>query len=306
MCEIIAVNDGSTDHSASLLEAWQSRLPHLVVLHKTNGGCASARAHGLAHARGTYVSFIDPDDWVHTSMHNVLTALARSSEADIVQCGYVRFYEDTQSYVTQKEPSVLNTHQGVTRNTAQIQALAVDSDVAIWRRLYKTSFLRRHNISFNPRYARYDDTPFHFQTMVLCESFAWTKEPLYYYRLQRPGQSVGVNDERLYVHFDIFQQLHEFCMQHPHIKAHVWLLIVQWRAHIWSLLRIREDLFEVYLHKTLAQTRTVLTYCSFAQALRASMKNKPFCLLFAWMTLARCSRGYASLCSWKKRIQTWL
>ena len=63
--EVVMVNDGSTDDSLQRLEEWRSRKPSLVrILSKPNGGQASARNLGLAHASGEWVTFTDPDDWI--------------------------------------------------------------------------------------------------------------------------------------------------------------------------------------------------------------------------------------------------
>ncbi len=60
---MVAVDDGSTDASRKILEQWQQRRPDLVrVLHQPNDGQASARNAGLSVARGTWVTFTDPDD----------------------------------------------------------------------------------------------------------------------------------------------------------------------------------------------------------------------------------------------------
>ena len=61
--QVIAVDDGSTDDSGAILEAWQRRRPELVtVVSKPNGGLPSARNAGLPHVRGEWVTFTDPDD----------------------------------------------------------------------------------------------------------------------------------------------------------------------------------------------------------------------------------------------------
>ena len=62
--EIIAVDDGSTDNSLSILEKYAQSHPNIYVFHKENGGVSSARNLGLDHIHGEYVFFVDSDDWV--------------------------------------------------------------------------------------------------------------------------------------------------------------------------------------------------------------------------------------------------
>src|SRR5262249_52777124 len=61
--EIIIVDDGSIDGSGAIADSWANRYPCVRVIHKTNGGCASARSAGLHAAKGEFIGFVDGDDW---------------------------------------------------------------------------------------------------------------------------------------------------------------------------------------------------------------------------------------------------
>lgn len=63
--EVLAVNDGSTDHSPALLERFACREPRLRVLHRPHAGIAAALNAGLACARGSLVARMDADDTAH-------------------------------------------------------------------------------------------------------------------------------------------------------------------------------------------------------------------------------------------------
>ncbi|GKG93725.1 glycosyltransferase family 2 protein [uncultured Desulfovibrio sp.] len=63
--EVLAVDDGSTDHSPALLEAAARREPRLRVLRRPHQGIAATLNAGLAAARGRYLARMDADDTTH-------------------------------------------------------------------------------------------------------------------------------------------------------------------------------------------------------------------------------------------------
>lgn len=62
--EVICVDDGSTDRSGAICDAWARRYPHMTVIHQANRGVGAARNAGFAASRGTYIAWVDPDDYV--------------------------------------------------------------------------------------------------------------------------------------------------------------------------------------------------------------------------------------------------
>jgi glycosyltransferase involved in cell wall biosynthesis len=95
--EVVMVNDGSTDDSLQRLEEWRSRKPSLVrILSKPNGGQASARNLGLAHASGEWITFTDPDDWIGNDyLSEVDHFLGLNPTADLVATNRRLVHEST-------------------------------------------------------------------------------------------------------------------------------------------------------------------------------------------------------------------
>ena len=88
--EIIFVDDGSTDNSGRMLDEIAKRDHRVRVLHRKNGGTASARNAGMEAASGTYLMFMDDDDRIpKTCVEEFLSAI-RGSDTDIVIGGYRR------------------------------------------------------------------------------------------------------------------------------------------------------------------------------------------------------------------------
>ena len=95
--EVIVVNDASVDETAAVLDGLMAADVRLKVLHLAeNVGVHAARAHGLRVAAGSYVGFVDSDDWIAPQMYEVLRGEAARSAADIVVCGATTVLSDDQ------------------------------------------------------------------------------------------------------------------------------------------------------------------------------------------------------------------
>lgn len=77
--QLIFVDDGSTDNSAAVIKKYADIHPNIEYYYKVNGGQASARNLGLEKAKGTWVSFADPDDFVSEDyLYSALSSRTKS------------------------------------------------------------------------------------------------------------------------------------------------------------------------------------------------------------------------------------
>lgn len=84
--EILLIDDGSSDRSLSYCLEWAKKDARILVHHQENSGASSARNKGLSLATGTYVLFVDGDDWIEAEMVEVLYRQAKKYDADVVCC----------------------------------------------------------------------------------------------------------------------------------------------------------------------------------------------------------------------------
>jgi len=92
--EILLINDGSTDNSGMICEAWQEQDKRIRVIHKQNEGSSYARKTGVENATAEYVTFVDADDWIDENMYVNMMNTLLSTGLDIVQCSVCEVFED--------------------------------------------------------------------------------------------------------------------------------------------------------------------------------------------------------------------
>lgn len=111
--EIIVVDDGSTDQTKKIVQDMNDA--RIRYFYKENGGIASTRNYAISKATGTYISFIDADDYMELDTIASLVKKAKEEDSDMVVCEYRFVYkthqQDMQSYdfkpISLKEDSSL-------------------------------------------------------------------------------------------------------------------------------------------------------------------------------------------------------
>ena len=98
--ELILVNDGSTDNSGVVCDDYAKKDTRIKVIHKYNGGLSSARNAGLYVAKGEYIGFVDPDDYIDKNMYEKLYRLCIDNNSDIAIC---RFNREINGKIQNKE-----------------------------------------------------------------------------------------------------------------------------------------------------------------------------------------------------------
>lgn len=96
--EIIVINDGSTDNSGIICQEYAQKDNRIIYIEKENGGLSDARNVGLDKMTGSYVTFIDSDDWVESDYVEVLYNKLIEYQADIAIGNYYSYNEDEAMY----------------------------------------------------------------------------------------------------------------------------------------------------------------------------------------------------------------
>lgn len=178
--ELILVDDGSTDDSGDICEAYSATDERIKVIHQKNGGVSSARNMGIELSSGKYIAFIDGDDYISEYYLETLYNMLVNNDADMsVQIYY-------NMYPTGREKSVKENINKIMPAWEFIEFEILDGrDTSPCVKLYKSDIIKKHNIRFDENITNLEDMLFLFNYLQVGKSVCYDTGMVNYYRIIR-------------------------------------------------------------------------------------------------------------------------
>ena len=184
--ELLVVDDGSTDRTGEVLDSLAERDYRISVFHTANGGAPAARNLALDNARGTYVMFMDADDWIEPHMLRDMVAMA---EKDQLELAISAFYIDT--YYGKDNEHFSEVKGCETRTYGSRQEFRADAWRLFdknqlyppWNKLFLRSRIEELGLRFRPTF--WDDFPYVLDFIRDVERVGVTDRAYYHFIRQR-------------------------------------------------------------------------------------------------------------------------
>ena len=213
--EVLLVNDGSTDSSGIICQEYVERDSRFRYFEKDNGGVASARNLGLEHSEGTYITFIDSDDWVEQNYLDVLYTALKENDTDVAISTYKRFAQDSVFYLrsySKENDEFLNIGKRNRNSFLEILPKLGELDhsfYSISSKLIKRKIIG--NLLFDEQVSYAEDLNFFFHLYLGVESVVYVRDYTYIYRTHDASTSQNVNElkalQELEIYKSMFQQI---------------------------------------------------------------------------------------------------
>lgn len=183
--EIIIVNDGTPDDSIEKIQSLIDENDNIKLVVQENKGLSEARNAGLRCATGTYVWFVDSDDWISRSSIRIIKEY--SSRFQATECFFANVITVDEMTGTEKRQSAPCEYYD--KEITGDKFLTVSKFITpIQKYIFKRDFLLRHNAFFVPNMF-HEDVELTMRLMPHISSMVVIREYLYYY-LQRGNGNI--------------------------------------------------------------------------------------------------------------------
>ncbi|MBS6642769.1 MAG: glycosyltransferase family 2 protein [Clostridiaceae bacterium] len=222
--EIILVDDGATDNSGEICDAYEKKHPDLIkTVHQVNKGLSGARNTGLSYVHGKYITFVDSDDWLASDMVETMYNNLKKYGAQISGISFYQVYENGKI--------VKNSSKNGIRVMTREEALGKFSfnenlTVCVCGKLYKTYLWDTIKC---PEGKLFEDQYTTYRLIDQTETVVFDPSPKYYY-FKRQG-SIGhssFTDKTYELYWGVQEQYEYITQKYPDLSSQMAVAKLTW------------------------------------------------------------------------------
>lgn len=204
--QLIFVDDASTDHTWEILQEIEHQAPQSVCVVKLpqNLRQGGARNVGLDYATGSYIGFVDADDWVEPDMYECLYTAITGDDSDLAFCRHVRDNGKGSLLLDESQKNTSKKNRKLRILTDDQRTDFIVSNVigyGVWDKLFRKDFLIDNRILF-PENLTYEDIYFGSLIYLYAKRISIVERRLYHYYINDSSTVLGRNQVH---HKDIFE-----------------------------------------------------------------------------------------------------
>ena len=220
--ELIAIDDGSPDSCPQILDAYASQDSRIRVIHQENHGYGQAANRGIDEAQGSYICFIDSDDYISHNMLASLYQLVTTHRVPIAKASYA----DVRGNQEIEAGKFNHIKEGIYR-PADIKEYFFGHP-CIWSAIYERDFLNQHRIRFNetPK-AAFQDIGFSLRSWLAAPAIYITQQSFYKYRNDNPSSSINAGPASAWYAIKELELLQSEILALPRSSSRLRSLILQ-------------------------------------------------------------------------------
>lgn len=245
--EILLIEDGSTDGSAEICDAYKNIDGRVRVVHQKNKGCAAARQCGVQNSTGTYIGFVDSDDWIAEDMYETLMYEAQKNRCDIVSMGYTEVHGAEES--RNADATLFGLYEKGRNMDTLLECMMYDGKAnkrgvnpALCSKVFRREVLTEAFAEMDDRITIGEDAAIFYPCCLRVGRIFVMKEYKYYYRLHDASMCRSMDIHTAFA-INLFYQYMEKCLDgydkkyalQKQLKKYVWTFVGLWLWQTWKL-----------------------------------------------------------------------
>ena len=177
--ELILADDGSKDESGSICDEYAAVDSRIRVLHKENTGVSDTRNTAIDLAKGTYLQFLDSDDWITVDATSLLVRAAEETECDMVIADFYRVVGERVSHKGDIQEEKL-----LSREEFAVHMMEKPADFyygVLWNKLYRRELVEKYQLRMDSEISWCEDFMFNLEYIRHAKTVYALRVPIYYY-----------------------------------------------------------------------------------------------------------------------------
>ena len=250
--EIIVIDDGSTDKSPEICDAYARQDKRIRVIHQKNSGYGKSCNTAIASSKCKYFGIIESDDYAEPEMFEKLYNLAITHNLDVVRC---HFYWFNSVKNTNKRIDLSHIPQNKVYSPRNVFS-SMSREPAIWSMLYQKHFITENNIKFlETPGASYQDLSFSFKVNACAQRYMLTDGTFVHYRIDNENSS-SYSEEKLHCVYDEFREIENFLEERDLQKIFSPIIPkIKFPTYMWNYRRMAKKHRWVFLRKISREMR---------------------------------------------------
>lgn len=210
--ELILVDDGSCDGSASICDEFSSKDSRVIVVHQENHGTSFARNVGLSIAKGEYVTFCDHDDEYSAELLKENYDFAKKYDADVICSSVKIFYPNGKGFLvhTLSQPTKIYYHENQIELVAELKYNNNTLFGYVWNHLYRRELIQELKFDTNFKHG-HEDQVFNMNVLNrLNGPFVFNSSACYHHFSRPNSSSKNLNEDLVQENLLLFDYEYAF------------------------------------------------------------------------------------------------
>ncbi|MBR4351284.1 MAG: glycosyltransferase family 2 protein [Bacilli bacterium] len=230
--ELILVDDGSTDGTLKKAKEYENKDGRVKVIHQKNSGVSTARNNGIKKSKGTYITFVDSDDFIASNFISYYVSLIKKYKSDIVLSRMPIKYRSTDVV---EEPIISEKIDIISGKECALEMLYYKIFIASWNKLFRKSLLANNSLLFEEKLSFGEGFNFSIDAFLKSKKVCITSLKKYYYRVDNLSSVMTkFSLKQVYGSFDAIDRLKD---KYASVDGELSMAIkyADWHTHFDSL-----------------------------------------------------------------------